>query len=103
MDSRPLIASVQFLTVSRTPDGAIIRATGLASTQGQFNAQLVPIAREGSTMVFAFRAELPTTPQPQGSAASRQITVARILSNADLAGVQNIRVQAQENVRVSRR
>ena len=37
-DERGAIAQVSALRIERTPDGAIMRATGIASTQGQFNA-----------------------------------------------------------------
>lgn len=103
VDGRILIDSITALEVNRTPDGAIVRATGVAATQGGFNAQLVPVASDGGVLTLAFRVEVPQGFQPQGPAATRQITVARALSNADLAGIRSIRVQAARNARVSSR
>lgn len=100
VDGRVLIDQITALEIVRAADGAIIRATGIASTQGQFNAQLVPVARDGGRLTLAFRVEVPQGFQAQGSSASRQITVARALSANDLAGVRTITVQAARNARV---
>lgn len=59
VDSRGAIETVATLSVEKTPDGALIRATGIASTQGQFNAQLVPVSNEGGTLTLAFRIKQP--------------------------------------------
>lgn len=103
VDARPLVATVTQLNVNRTPDGAIVTATGVAATQGSFNAQLVPTGLEGGTLTLAFRAEVPAGFQGQGSARSRTLTAARVLSDAELSGVRSIRVQGASNARVVRR
>lgn len=100
VDNRGLIANVTGLSLDRTPDGGILRVTGQAATQGQFNAQLVPVAQEGSTLTFAFRIEQPAGAQTAGSAATRTVTVARVLSNDALAGVRQVRVEGATNARV---
>ncbi len=103
VDGRVLIDSLETLEVSRNAGGAIVRATGVAATQGSFNAQLVPVAFEGGTLTFAFRVEVPQGFQPQGPVATRRVTVARVLDAGELAGVRSIRVQAARNARVSSR
>ena len=100
VDSRGLVAQVAELRLNRTPDGAILRATGIASTPGSFNAQLVPVSQEAGTLTFAFRAEVSATGQQDAPSAARQVTVARVMSNAELAGIRRIRVQAANNARV---
>ncbi len=103
VDGRVLVDSVDQLEISRNAGGAILRATGTMATQGGFNAQLVPVAFEGGTLTFAFRVEMPQGFQPQGSANTRRITVARVLDAGMLAGVRTIRVQGARNARTSSR
>lgn len=102
VDSRGLVGSVVSLSIDRTPDGAIIRATGTTTAPGGFNAQLVPTAVENGVLNLAFRVQ-----SPGGNAGSRveprQITAAYLISNAELAGVRGIQVQGATNALVSRR
>ncbi|MDG2452607.1 MAG: hypothetical protein P8M63_07195 [Paracoccaceae bacterium] len=102
-DARALVAQITALSVERTPSGALIRAKGIAATQGGFNAQLVPTGIENGTATFAFRVEVPAGFQALGSTSSREITVARAISTQELAGIRQIRVQAAQNSRVTRR
>lgn len=101
-DQRGGIAEVVSLQLDRTPEGAILRATGIASTQGQFNAQLVPISQQNGVLTLAFRVE-GTAASTSGSAASRQITVARLFSNEDLLGIRSFVIQGARNSRSIRR
>lgn len=103
VDGRGAIDEITDMRVERTAQGAIVRATGVASTQGQFNAQLVPVSNSGGVLVLAFRVEAPAGFAPGGSTFSRQITVARAFSDADLSGINTIRVQGARNARQSRR
>ena len=103
VDTRVLIDQVSTLQVDRTPSGAIVRATGLANGQGQFNAQLVPVSVQNGTLTLAFRIELPPGFQAGGTPASRQVTAARVLTDAELRGIRAIQVQGARNARVSRR
>ena len=103
IDTRGLIGSVSSLQIERTPDGAIVRATGVATTQGQYNAQLVPVGIENGTLTLAFRVQQPAGAVVQGSNASRQISAAHILNLGELAAIRAIRVQGQQNGLVSRR
>lgn len=99
VDGRQPVAEVLSVGLDRTPDGAILRATGLAATQGWFNAQLVLVSVEGGTATYAFRAEPPRGFEPEGSATSRRITAAADLDLADLAGIRSFRVTGAANSR----
>lgn len=103
VDERPLIREIVALSVDRTPQGAIVTATGQASTQGWFNAELVPVSFDGGTLTLAFRAEPPTGFEATGTEASRRIVAARAFSRSDLFGVRAIRVAGEVNARVSSR
>ena len=102
VDGRGAIQSVTGLAIEKTPNGAIVRATGIASTQGQFNAQLVSVSNEGGVLTLAFRIE-GVGNAGTNSAFSRQVIVARVLTFADLAGVRTIRVQSATNQRSASR
>lgn len=102
-DLRVPIAEITEMAIEPSATGAILRATGIATTQGQFNAQLVLTGREGGVLTYEFRVEMPPLPQPQGAVPTRTITVARALDVADLAGISVIRVTGQTNAREARR
>ena len=99
VDGRPLVGSVSTLSIDRTPDGAIVKATGQTSGQGFYNAELVAIGSDGGTLTLAFRASAPETPQ----AGTQSITAAYVLTNSELASIRRVRVQAQANSLVSSR
>jgi len=103
VDNRVLISVVTEMAIERTVSGAIIRASGVTPTQGYFNAQLMPVAQQGGVLAYEFRVEAPTGFEAVGTEASRTITVARVLSAAELAGVQVVRVQGAQNAREARR
>lgn len=103
VDGRQLIQSVTALRVDRAPTGAIVNATGLAPTQGFYNAQLVNAGVSNGVLTLEFRAQAPTGFEPEGSARSRQITAAYAIDASDLAGIRTVRVQAQSNARTSGR
>jgi hypothetical protein len=103
VDQRALIDSVTALQVDRLPGGAIVTATGIASTQGQFNAQLVPVSSSGGTLTLEFRVAVPAGFEAIGTPASRQITAALNLGQDALAGIRTIRVQGARNARTSSR
>ncbi|MFT4706281.1 MAG: hypothetical protein ACI9PU_000106 [Ascidiaceihabitans sp.] len=102
VDGRGTIQSVTAMAIEKAPNGAIVRATGVASKQGQFNAQLVPVSNEGGILTLAFRIE-GVANAATNNAFSRQVTVARVLTFADLAGVRTIRVQSATNQRSASR
>jgi len=99
VEGRALIAQITDLRVDRTPGGAIIVATGLAESQGYFNAQLVRRSLENGVLTFDFRAEAPATFEAAGSTATRQITAATQLDRAALSGVTTIIVNSQSGSR----
>ncbi len=103
IDNRPLVTSISALTVERTTTGAIVRASGVAPTQGFFNAELVPQGITDGVLTLAFRAQAPAGFDAQGSALSRTIHAAYIMDRAELAAVRSVRVEAATNARVTRR
>ncbi len=103
IDNRSLINSVTAMSVDRTPGGALVRATGIAQTQGFYNAQLTIAGVEADVLTLEFRAQRPNDIQIAGSNSSREITVARALTDAELVGIRTIRVIAAQNSRSSRR
>lgn len=97
VDGRVLVSVVNGIDIARTPDGAIVTATGMAPT-GAFNAQLVPIAQDGGTLTLAFRVE-----QLANAGGAQSVTAARFFENAALASVRRIVVQGQQNTATSSR
>jgi hypothetical protein len=103
-DPRPLVAQVLTLKVEPTPDGAILRATGLPPTQGWWGAALVKVEQDdASRLVYEFRLIPPLAPTPAGTPRSREVTVALALSVQQLQGVGTITVQGEGNALSSRR
>lgn len=102
VDTRGLVGTVTALSVDRTADGAIVRATGSTTAPAQFNAQLVPLGIDAGVLTLAFRVQTPETsrsllPQP------RQITAAHLLSNRELSSIRSVRVEGNQNALISRR
>lgn len=102
-DARQLVTQVTALTVDRTATGAVVRATGLAPSQGFFNAELVNAGVANGVLTLNFRAQAPAGFEAIGTPRSRQITAAYVISSTDLAGIRTVRVQAAENARTSGR
>ena len=96
-DNRVAIDQIVTVELARTASGAILRATGIASSQGYFNAELVLVGVSGGTLTYQFRVEAPAGYEAVGSDASRRITVARALDTNDLAGVRRVVVQGARN------
>jgi len=106
IDSRGLVQQVVSLSIDKTPGGAIIRATGLPPTQGFWDAALV--AENGEkpikgVLTYQFRIEQPIDFQRVSNPQSREVVVARFVSNIKLQGVTQIRVVGATNARSSRR
>ncbi len=99
VDDRVLVTSITSLRINRTPDGAVIQATGQTSGQGFYNAELVPVASDSGTLTFAFRAAAPTSVR-QGT---QTITAAYVLTNSEVAPVRRVQVQGQTNSMASSR
>ena len=106
LDGRVMIARVTELHVDRHAGGAIIRAVGVPPTQGWFEAVLVPLNNEqpeGGVLSYEFRIMEPFGFELEGSERSREIYVARTLSEIDLLGVTRIRVISASNTLTARR
>ncbi|NDV01137.1 hypothetical protein [Pseudoroseicyclus tamaricis] len=97
VDTRRPIAQVTGVEVARSGGGAIVRATGLAASQGWYNAQLVRIGIDGTTLLYEFRAAAPPEGAATGAPATRRITAADPLDSAELAGITGVRVQGAQN------
>lgn len=101
------IDQITALQIERVPGGAIIRATGVDATQGTFNAGLVPAnadeTPQDGVLVYTFERQRPAGARAGGSQASREVTVARHVTDQNLRGVRSIRVVAASNARVARR
>lgn len=103
-DSRPLVEQVLTLVIEPTPQGALVRATGLSPMQGYYDAELVarPVDENG-VLVYDFRIKPPPEPKPVGTQRTREVTVAAALSNIALESISEIVVQGAGNARSSRR
>ncbi|MBI1219367.1 MAG: hypothetical protein GC186_12540 [Rhodobacteraceae bacterium] len=105
-DTRDLVAEVETLVVERRPGGAIIRATGLAPTQGWWNAALA-VENDGKpvkgVLTYRFVISPPLGATPVSTPQSREVTVAIYLSDAQMDGVTQITVTGLNNARSSRR
>lgn len=101
VDSRSLIAIIETVEFIRTPNGGIVRATGRAAGQGDYNAQLVPVSNAGGVLRMAFRVAVPQV-QPAGARA-QQITVARVVGATELVGITAVQVQGAQNTQTVRR
>ena len=103
IDARVLIETLTSAYLEPSSDGAIQRATGIAASQGYFNAELVLVDIASGVLTYDFRVERPTGYEAIGSAASRQITVATAIDAASLRGVRGVVVRgANGSKRLSR-
>ncbi|MEK6217038.1 MAG: hypothetical protein N2B03_07460, partial [Boseongicola sp.] len=105
-DQRPLVAEITALVIEPMPGGAIVRATGLPLEQGWHTGELIIETGEepgDGVLVYAFRAVPPATPTRVSTQQSRELIVARFLSDFELASVRQIRVVGARNSRVARR
>ncbi|MFC6638346.1 hypothetical protein GV827_00295 [Sulfitobacter sp. JBTF-M27] len=95
------------LTIERVPGGAIIRATGLAARQGIYAVQLTPANEQEEAVdgVLTYRLEgiRPTRPTPVGTKPTREVIAGRRVTDQQLQGVRQIRVEGQLNAQVARR
>jgi hypothetical protein len=103
-DPRPLVETVQLLSVEPVPGGAIVRARGQTPTQGWWAAELVPLdIEDAGSLVYEFRIVPPLTPTATNTPQSRQIDVAIFVSDIKLETVREIVVQGATNARSVRR
>ncbi len=100
------IDSISELAVERVPGGAIIRATGVAAVQGVHSVQLTPAEEDEQAVdgVLTYRLEGLRGPNTgAGTPASREVNVARKVTDQTLRDVRTIRVEAARNALQSRR
>ena len=102
-DTRVVIDQIVDLQIEQTSSGAIVRATGLAATQGFYSAELVLASSADGNVVYDFRVMAPEGFEAIGTEASRRITVALELSVAELAGLRSVTVRGAQNARDARR
>lgn len=103
-DARPRVDQVVSLRAEQVTGGAIVNAVGLPLTQGFYSAELVQIpSDQRGVLDLEFRIVPPQRAIRQGTQASREVTVAKLLTSQDLAGVTTIRVLGARNVRSVRR
>jgi hypothetical protein len=99
-DPRPFVAEVLSLKIEPTPEGAIIRAVGLPTLQGYWNAELVEIERDDpGTLTYEFRVTPPPFQTRQSTQRSREIIVAKEVSTNRLNKIRTITVIGQSNRR----
>ncbi|MGR3756970.1 MAG: hypothetical protein ACU0AT_07065 [Tranquillimonas sp.] len=104
VDRRPLMDQIAALSVDRTPGGAIVRATGLPPSQGWWDGELVAAGEpEAGILTLQFRAVPPARPSRVSTPRSREVVVGLFLSDRELEGLREIRVNAARNARSARR
>lgn len=101
-DARALIDTISVVELARTPSGAILRATGIAASQGAYNAELVLVSSEGNTATYEFRIETPAGLQVQGATATRELTAAEVISANELKSYRNFVVKGARNTKSAR-
>ncbi len=101
-DRRLLVPVVSEMEVIQTTGGALLRATGVTTTQGHWDVELRPVNNErplDGALIYEFVAAAPRGQTPQSTEASRSVTAGVKISSARLAGVRRIVVRGAENAR----
>ncbi len=101
-DSRSLIPVLSEVEVLPTPQGALLRASGQATTQGWWDAELRPVNRGrpvNGSLIYEFVVRDPGRPMATGIEPTRRVNVARRIPAQRLAGVQRIIVRGAETQR----
>jgi len=105
-NGRP-VDQITDLTIERVPGGILLRATGLAARQGLYDVQLVPQNKDelpvDGILTYRFEGLEPASQTPIGAAATREVIVARTLTDQQLAEVHTIRIEGQRNALTSSR
>ncbi|MDD7972488.1 hypothetical protein [Roseinatronobacter alkalisoli] len=106
VDRRALVPVVTEMEVLRTPEGAVVHATGVTGTQGWWDVELRPL-NDGypldGTLIYEFVVASPMSRSGTGSEASRTVTAGVKVSNRRLEGVRRIVVRGAQNQREIRR
>lgn len=102
IDDRSVVRSVSSVRRDRLPGGIVVTAVGVPDVQGFWDAELVEVTEDGpvnGALIYEFRVSDPAVPNPPGTQRSREIIVARFLSDIQLQGVNRIVVNAESNSR----
>lgn len=105
-DNRTLVDQVVSFSVEPAQGGAILRATGLPPTQGFWNAELVSDTDEqpvDGVLTYMFRIQQPAGFEQINTERSREVVVAKFVSDYRLAGVRSIRILGERNARTAKR
>ncbi|TCL09538.1 hypothetical protein BXY66_1589 [Shimia isoporae] len=101
-----LIAQVKSVQVLRVTEGALIEAVGVSNVHGVHSLKLDP-QNDGKpvngVLTYSFLAVHPKGGFTGGPEQSREVTVAHVVTSAQLSGVRTIRVVAAQNARETRR
>ncbi|MEM9576247.1 MAG: hypothetical protein AAF999_04445 [Pseudomonadota bacterium] len=99
------IDAVADLTLERVPGGLIIRATGQSARFAAFNARLTPSNEDEVPVdgVLTYQLQAQYTQVSSGTPESRQVIVARQLTDQELQGARTIRVEGLQNALERRR
>jgi hypothetical protein len=99
------IDAISDLTIERVPGGIIIRATGRSATQGPFNARLTPLNKDELPQdgVLGYQLQAQYKQIIGGAPETRDVTVARRLTDQQLEGTRTIRVEGLQNALERRR
>lgn len=107
VDGSVPIANVTEMRIEPTNTGAIIYATGVATRQGAFDAEMRRVRSEDDAkngiLTYVFRVVYPVNATPQGDKASRTVHDAVTVSKDTLEGIRLVRVVAAQNALESRR
>lgn len=98
-DGSVLLPNVLTLSADRGRLGVILRADGLAPTQGFHSAELRPSAPRGADGIetLELRARPPQAPAPVGAQATRVLSVGRFYTNREMREIRGFRVVAGQN------
>lgn len=92
------VGMITDLLLERRPGGFIVRVTGLADFPGSFDVRLVPVEGSEDTGTLAFRLlALQVRGEAGASEAARTVTVAKWMSDKELAPYRALRVQGLRN------
>lgn len=105
-DRRALVPVIRDMEVLRTPEGAVIRASGVTQTQGWWDVELRPVNDEkpvDGALIYEFVVAAPRAATGSGSEPSRTVDAALKVSNFSLSGVRRIVVRGAQNAQSVRR
>lgn len=98
-DPRALVDEIVSLDIEQTSQGAIIRVTGRAATQGFWQVGLLQISREDGALVYQLRAMPPEGAIEQGTPTLREVVAGAAISPRELAGLRSVTVEGAQNRR----